>query len=101
MSYYSYYIIRQHCCDEDKIWSHSFAGNSKQGYATLEEAKEKLKEIENLEKIEKEADLKKEIFMAKAEGRDPKEDDGWYNNYQIAVIFDAEIYDDLKKELSK
>ena len=72
-----YFIVRQHCCEEGKTWSRQFAGNDKDGYATLEEAKEKLAKIERLEKIEKEADLQKEIFMAEAEERKPKEEDGW------------------------
>jgi|6_EtaG_2_1085325.scaffolds.fasta_scaffold190775_1 hypothetical protein len=97
-----YFILRQHCCDESKIWSRGFAGNDKKGYETLEEAKRKLKEIENLERIEKEADLKKEIFMAEAEGRDPKKvDDGWYNDHQVVVLLDGEVYTKLQNDLTK
>ena len=84
-----YFIVRQHCCEEGKTWSRQFAGNDKDGYATLEEAIIQLNKIEKSEKIEKEAELQKEIFMAEAEEREPKEEeDGWYHVSSIVELVD-------------
>jgi len=84
-----YFIVRQHCCEEGKTWSRQFAGNDKDGYATLEEAIIQLNKIEKSAKIEKEAELQKEIFMAEAEEREPKEiDDGWHHVSSIVELVD-------------
>ena len=83
-----YFIVRQHCCEEGKTWSRQFAGNDKDGYATLEEAIIQLNKIEKSEKIEKEAELQKEIFMAEAEEREPKEEDGWSRISSIVELVD-------------
>ena len=62
-----YFIIREAKCDENKVYARSFPQNTTNGYKNLEEAKNELKKINEIEQLkvlkEEKNHLKKNLLV--------------------------------------
>jgi len=84
-----FYIIREAKCDENKVYSRSFAGKNK-GYKNLEEAKKSLHKINETERLEEMQEEQMNIFQAKLNGKEyesPKADGYHHVNRVITITY--------------